>query len=385
LRSRRATLALALVLALGCKTAPLADIETGEQPSLESDEAGFWMEMERAEKDISTSGNRIRDPELDAYLKGVICRVAPDYCSATRVYVMRQPEFNASMAPNGMMVVWSGLLIRVQNEAQLAAVLAHEVGHYQRRHTLAIFRRARKTTNALMAITLLAGGVVPGAADAAVLIGMGTLMAHSREQEAEADQIGIERMAKAGYDPREVAEIWQGVLREMRADPRLRVPFLASHPAEETRLRKMAEEAQRLLTPENARGTRTAEFDDAVRRLRVMLLGDEVAMRKHKRSEVVIARLLEAELITPAEAAFYRGELFRVRGEKGDDERAVAQYREAVAGVAPVPLAYRNLGLVLRRSGDRAGARESFQRYVELAPDANDRAMVDAYIRELTP
>jgi Flp pilus assembly protein TadD len=116
-----------------------------------------------------------------------------------------------------------------------------------------------------------------------------------------------------------------------------------------------------------------------------MLLNDEIAMRKHERSLVVIERLQEAELLTAAEAAFYRGELFRVRGEEGDDSRAIAEYREAAAARDPLPVTHRNLGLVLQRVGDRAGAREAFQRYVELAPAANDRAMVETYIQELAP
>jgi len=372
-------------LALACKSAPLADIAPGEAPPLESEEAGFWMTMERVESDISTSGNRFRDPALDAYLKDVICRIAPDYCSATRVYVMRQPDFNASMAPNGMMVVWTGLLIRVQNEAQLAAVLGHELGHYQRRHTLTIFRRARATTSGLMAITLLTGGIVPGAADVAMLIGISTLMQHSRQQESEADAIGIERIARAGYDPREVAEMWRGIARENEADDQHSMGFFSSHPAPETRLREMAAQGQRLLTSHNERGTRTKQFDDAVARFRLMLLNDEIAMRKHERSLVVIERLQEAELLTAAEAAFFRGELFRVRGEEGDDARAIAEYREAAAARDSLPVTQRNLGLVLQRVGDRAGAREAFQRYVELAPDANDRAMVETYIQELAP
>lgn len=372
-------------LALACAT-PLPDIEQGESPKLDSEEAGFWMTMERVEQDLATSGDRIRDPELDAYLKDVACRVAPEYCSATRVYVMRQPDFNASMAPNGMLVVWSGLLLRVQNESQLAAVLAHEVGHYQRRHTLSRFRAAKKTTNALMAFTLLTGGVVPIAAQMGGLIGIGAFMEYSRDQEAEADEIGIERIAAAGYDPREVEKIWEGVTREMKADKQWRgTGFLASHPAPEARLAAMRELAKPLLTPENQREVRMAEFDAGVRRFREMLLSDEVAMRKHARTEVVLERMLEAELISEADAAFYRGELHRVRGEKGDDALAIEQYRKSVASGEGPPVAYRNLGLVLRRTGDRAGARLAFQRYVELAPEAKDRAMVDTYIQELNP
>ncbi len=374
-----------LALVLACST-PLADIQTGAGPQLDSDEAGFWMQMEKAEQEIATSGNRVRNPELEAYLRGVICRVAAEYCNATRVYVMRQPDFNASMAPNGMMIVWSGLLVRVQNESQLAAVLGHEVGHYQRRHSLSRFRAARKTTSALTAFTILTGGIVPLAADVGALIGLGAFAQYSRNQESEADEIGIERIAAAGYDPREVAEIWQGVVREMKADERWRgTGFLASHPAPEDRLAAMRELAKPLVTTANDRETRTAEFNAVVTPLRAGLLYDEVAMRKHERTEVVLQRLLEVELISPGDVAFFRGELFRLRAEKGDEERAIESYRKAIDSGQTLPVAHRNLGLLLRRRGDRAGARASFQRYVELAPDANDRSMVDTYIQELNP
>ena len=53
------------------------------------------------------------------------------------------PQFNAMMAPNGMMLVWSGLLLRVENEAQLAAILGHELGHYLERHSVEQLRAAK--------------------------------------------------------------------------------------------------------------------------------------------------------------------------------------------------------------------------------------------------
>jgi predicted Zn-dependent protease len=378
-------LAVALAaLWCACQSTPLANMQPGEAPALDSDEAGFWMAVDKIEKDLATGGNRIRNPELDAYLKDVICRISPEYCSATRVYVMRQPDFNAAMYPNGAMVVWSGLLVRVQNEAQLAAVLGHEIGHYKRRHTLSMWRRARAATNGLMGIQLLTGGLVPAVADTAFLLTMGTLMQYSRDHESEADALGIEALATAGYDPREVWEIWSGVVREAEVDKtRVRGGFFASHPAPETRLRVLKAEGERLVTAENERETRTMPFNEIVRPLRLMLLGDEIGQRKHDRTEVVVARLQEAELISEAEAAFFRGEAFRVRGEKGDLELASAEYRKALVSHDPLAVTHRNLGLVLRRSGDGAGAREAFERYVESAPAASDRAMVESYIEEL--
>ena len=380
--------ALALIFAsalwAGCQSTPLADIQPGDAPALDSDEAGFWMAVEKIEKGIATSGNRVRNPELDAYLKGVICRISQEYCDSTRVYVMRQPDFNAAMYPNGAMVVWSGLLIRVQNEAQLAAVLGHEIGHYKRRHTLSMWRRARAATNGLMGIQLLTGGLVPALADSAFLLTMGTIMEHSRDQESEADVIGIEAIANSGYDPREVWEIWSGVVREIEVDKTYSSGgFFASHPAPKTRLQVMKAEGERLVTAHNERQTHTMPFNEIVRPLRLMLLGDEIGQRKHDRTEVVIRRLQEAELISDAEAAYFRGEAFRVRGNKGDLELAAAEYRKALVSHDPLPATFRNLGLVLRRGGDVPGAREAFERYVELVPDASDRAMVESYIEEL--
>ncbi|MCM2356224.1 MAG: M48 family metalloprotease, partial [Arenimonas sp.] len=82
--------------------------------------------MDRAERDLREHPMRVRDDALEAYVRGVACRVAGDYCGELRVYVIEQPWFNASMAPNGMMVVWTGALLRCRDEAELAVVLGHE-------------------------------------------------------------------------------------------------------------------------------------------------------------------------------------------------------------------------------------------------------------------
>ena len=112
-----------------------------------TDERGLWMEMEEAERTLKTSDFVIRDSALNAYVaSGVLCRtVGAERCKAARVYIVRTPYFNANMAPNGMMQVWSGLLLRTRNEAQLAAVLGHEFAHFEQRHSLqAVPRRARQ-------------------------------------------------------------------------------------------------------------------------------------------------------------------------------------------------------------------------------------------------
>ena len=113
------------------------------RPELESDEGGLWAMMDREERRLRRSPFALRDARLQAYVQGIACRLAGEHCPDVRVHLVRTPYFNASMAPNGMMQVWTGLLLRVDNEAQLAAVLGHEIGHYLARHAVETLRDAK--------------------------------------------------------------------------------------------------------------------------------------------------------------------------------------------------------------------------------------------------
>ena len=73
--------------------------------------------MDRAEAQLRRSPFVLRDEKLRAYVQDITCRLASQHCPDVRVHLVRTPYFNASMAPNGMMQVWSGLLLRVENEA----------------------------------------------------------------------------------------------------------------------------------------------------------------------------------------------------------------------------------------------------------------------------
>lgn len=92
----------------------------------DKDERGLWMQLDTVERGLTTSEFVVRDPALNDYVRGVLCRTVGDArCAAIRLYIVRTAEFNATMAPNGMMTVYTGLLLRVRDEAQLAAILGH--------------------------------------------------------------------------------------------------------------------------------------------------------------------------------------------------------------------------------------------------------------------
>ena len=182
--------------------APL--IGPGFKPT-DKDEQGLWKEMERAEEEISGSNLLVQDPKLTGYLKDLIGKVGGPAAKDFRIYLARIPEFNAMMFPSGFAVVFTGLLLRMRNEAQLAGVIAHESGHFLRRHMIRSWRDQRRKSD-FFAIGAMLAGV--GGAGAGVYLGdyvqlaqLGTLLSlfsYSREMEAEADAIGAKLIEQAG-------------------------------------------------------------------------------------------------------------------------------------------------------------------------------------------
>ena len=85
---------------------------------------------------MRSSGRVVEAPDLQDYLEDLLCRLDAAFCSDVRLYVVRVPHFNATMAPNGAMHIWTGTLLRMENEAQLAHVLGHELVHFKKRHSL---------------------------------------------------------------------------------------------------------------------------------------------------------------------------------------------------------------------------------------------------------
>jgi hypothetical protein len=382
---RRLVLAL---LCAGCATTGAipdeAELAPGQRPPPQSDEAGLWMQMDRVEEALRTSGRVVTDPALVSYIRDVVCRVAGPRCRDIRIYVMETPHFNASMAPNGAMTIWTGLLLRADNEAQFAYVVAHEFGHYSKRHSVQQWRHLRNTAGATTFFRALTGAAGLGfVGDLGALVALGGVFAYSRQHEREADVVGAELARKAGYDLREAPRIWEALLREQTASgaksPSL---FFATHPPTEDRiatLHKLAEAPGPVGAPEYVG---FEAFQAAVLPWRARWLRDDLRRRDFSGSQVLLDRLL-ANGGCPGELYFFQGELYRLRAGEGDETRAVLAYERALAlGRAP-PETHRALGLVLIKQGQRARARDAFVRYLEERVDAEDRQMVESYLRQL--
>jgi predicted Zn-dependent protease len=359
-------------------------VQQGYRPASDTTEAGLWLRMDEAEEDLKTSGKLITGAPANEYLEEVICKLDSGLCEDIRVYLVRLPYFNATMAPNGFMQVWSGLLLRAQNEAQLAFVLGHEIAHYQHKHSLQLFYQAKHTANMLapFQVAAAAGGV--GYAGSLAEIGAyGLLMKYSRDHEREADAGGFQLAVAAGYDPHEAAKVWENLEEEKEAlDDGATSLFLSTHPSSSERLDTLKQMAGNAEEPVTGWYKGAEHYEQVIDPLKFELFQDELRLRQYPATQILLDRAREAGE-QPSEVAFFQAELYNARADPGDLQKSEAAYGECLTYPDPPPEAYRELAMIYVKSGRQKEAVPLFQTYLSKSPDAFDRSMVRAYIQRI--
>lgn len=365
----------------------VALVGPGYRPT-DRDEIGLWKEMDRAEEEISGSNLLMHDAAITGYLKQIIGIVGGPAAKDFRIYLARIPEFNAMMFPTGFAVIFSGLLLRMRNEAQLAGVIAHESGHFLRRHQIRSWRDMKRKTDMFSFGAMLAG--LGGAAggmymgDYLQLAQLGTIMSlfkYSRDMEAEADATGARLIAEAGYQPMEMADIWQQLIGEEEASARYRRKrrdrgnsIFADHPASQSRMADLRADAIEVTEPGKTYVTGRERYLATIAPIRQMLLDDQVKLNDPGASEYLIQTL--AQDGWNGLLRFYEGEVWRLRNRPGDDVRAAQSYAAAVVYPDVPADAWRWHGISLLKAGQSDEAKAAFVRYLAMKPDAPDAAWV---------
>lgn len=386
---RALTLAVASLLTTAAapgRSATTSAVTPGYQPR-DADERGLWMQVDEYERQFKTSNFVMREPDLNAYVRRVFCRtVGEAECRDTRIYIVRTPYFNASMAPNGMMQVWSGLFLRCRDEAQLAAVLGHEYTHFRQRHSVRLFRDVKGKTNALAWLSMIpvASYAVAAGFQAAQIGVVGSIYSNSREMEREADAGSLPMLVHAGYDPRAASRIWgqiraedEATAAERKRRRRREGGMFATHPTSLDRQTTLDRAVAALAAPTTT-ALGATEYRQALAPYWASFIDDQIKLNDFGATELLLGQL--ASTGWTGELLYARGELYRSRGNPGDFASAAESYRNALAQMgagAPVET-WRGLGLALLRDGDRAGGTAALREYLKRAPRAKDRAMIAA-------
>jgi beta-barrel assembly-enhancing protease len=215
------------------------------------------------------------DPALDAYLNGMVQRLSVHAMPRSFEYsvkVVADPSVNAFTFGAGRLYINAGLLARMENEAQVAMVLAHEIAHAAESHVT----EGMKSNAGINMLGQLAGQAAAssGRIDYEVLQHTynysmnAAINGHGRGQESEADELGLEYLVNAGYDPREASGTFEQLLKEHGDPSKVEAFFYSSHPRNQERMERTTKWVEDKYSDRLATGTLivdTQEYQDAVR------------------------------------------------------------------------------------------------------------------------
>lgn len=225
---------------------------------------------QQANAEVRKEVPEVRDAQVTAYIRGIgqrLVRQAPGPKYPYSFSVADYREINAFALPGGPVWLHRGVLHAATNEAQVAGVLAHEVAHIAQRHA------ADQLTKGVMANlglgllgAVLGNGAGASTAQAAAgLLANGIFMKFSRDDEREADRVGLQLMRRAGWDGRGMVELFEILQREARRNPSSVEMFFSSHPPPQDRIARLQESLGR---PGGVRDT--AQFQSIKARLQRM-------------------------------------------------------------------------------------------------------------------
>jgi beta-barrel assembly-enhancing protease len=428
-RSRLARLCVTLPLIL-----PLLAQKSPKEFQFSQPDEKLLEEANELDRQFEQKGLLYRDPTAQEYLdrigKNLISGASPPDRVVYRFRILRDPMVNAFALPNGSIYVNTGLIAALENEAQLASVMGHEITHVAARHEYTLNRNIRKKTVTLEVIAAIAGagGFVPAGAVFGITLTVAsrvsevfvvsTVYGYSRDLEREADIGGYGSLIHAGYDGAAMKRSLEILDEKLEFEPAQ--PFWRTHPKLQERIATAGE----LLKNENSNLPRAADPSDYLNHLAPVIRYNAILDLDSRRARTAVARVqrlvdwkpddavdrslladayrsLGAKTVLPQESELSdRGKnQARHRALKltEDEEQKVllkspsgastleanrakaeALYREAIALDPALPDPHRGLGMLYQDEAKFAEAVRQYQSYLDLAPpQALDRLRIE--------
>jgi predicted Zn-dependent protease len=195
----------------------------------------------QAQAEVRRQTPELTDATVAAYVRRIGSQLANHAGGAKYPYsfsVANYREINAFALPGGPVWVNRGAIQAATNEAQLAAVLAHEVAHVAQRHSAEQLSKEMVTNLGLNLLGALLGnsGGAAAANIAARYVASGAFLKFSRDDEREADRVGVQILARSGWDPRGMIELMQTIREQEKRDPSSVETFFSNHPSPTDRI-----------------------------------------------------------------------------------------------------------------------------------------------------
>lgn len=243
---RKKILSVLITCVLGaCATSPTGRSQLIFMPEAQIDQMGLQaFDNLKKEKPVS------RNSQYNQIANCIAGAITRETGGNWEVVVFEDPTPNAFALPGNKIGVHTGMLQLVDNQDQLAAVIGHEVGHVLAKHSN---ERASQELAVSQGMSIIQAVSAPQTALGQTALGMlgvgaqyGILMPYSRVHESEADKIGVDLMAKAGFDPRQSINLWQKMERASQGQQP--IEFMSTHPSHATRIQDLEQHMPQAMT-----------------------------------------------------------------------------------------------------------------------------------------
>lgn len=363
------------------------------------DEAALWERASSHENRLRNAGTIFHDRPMEKYIEDLAARMignSIDHLGITIDFVLvEEPTLNAWAYPYGTIGIHTGLLVRMDNEAQFGAILAHEISHFLQRHTYREMLDGDKQSKLGKGLGILAGLALAketGTFDKGVMDFAGDLWenlatsGYSKKNEYVADEEGLALMARAGLSQDEAIPAFHKLAENSvygAGDPR---KMWSSHPRLEDRITNLEKEIKQA---KRKKGYVPGVIPDPVNYYRgiagalIMNARMDIDERQFDRARDALKKYLLAYPDNP-EAHFLLGESFRRENPMGPDfSNSQAAYLAALEHDSGYSQAYRELGMTYRLQRQNSAARESFEVYLRLDENAADAGIIRGYLQGL--
>lgn len=319
-------------------------------------------------RELRSQNALLDDPETTDYLQSLGARIAVEAQDGEQrltFFAVRDRSINAFALPGGFIGVHTGLMLATESEAQLAGVMAHEIGHVVQRHIARAVQAQSRSSIAAIAGMLgaILVGAVTGNGDAVpglIAIGQGTAMQQqinfTRMEEHEADRVGIGYLAAAGFDPAGMAEFFATMMRNRGLSGADIPPLLLTHPVDTVRL---AEARSRITSLKGYERRPESDGYAYIReRVRVLTAATGNDLRRH------YARELERN---PKDGALRYGAAL-VELKAGNADKAIELLELLTREFPHLPLLHSALGEAQVAAGQHREALATFESGLALSP-----------------
>ena len=325
--------------------------------------------------EIARAAENLDDVEVNGYLQALTRRLSASLGAAApyvEPYALRDPTLNAFALPGGLMGVNSGLIAAAGNENELAAVVAHEIGHIEQRHIarmIGVEKQASLWNIAALAVALLAArsnsNSAGNAVQAAVAGGQGLqlnqMLAFSRDAEREADRVGLQLLSSTGYDVSGMVGIFQRLQAQGRLYESTGPVYQRTHPLTTERIADIQNRTRML-------GEKPAVDSLAFRLMqaRTMVLAANTGQLREQLRQRFLARTQNAPVAgEPAPSALTRAAahygLALLYLQEAQAEAAEKSLNTALLTLAPTKLGHPSLVLAQARVEVLRGRLEAMQ------------------------